>query len=50
MKVSSHDLLPILQSNFTGGDIRAIEHPALATVHTLMLREHNRIAGKLLTD
>jgi peroxidase len=45
MKTSAHNLLPIINSNFTGGDIRAIEHPALSVIHTLFVREHNRIAG-----
>jgi hypothetical protein len=46
MKTSNNSLLPVINSNFTGGDIRATEHPALSVIHTLWLREHNRmIAG-----
>jgi peroxidase len=46
MLMSAFDLLPIINSTFMGGDRRVLEHPALATIHTLFVREHNRIAGK----
>ena len=50
MKIAEGGLLPEIatagvpedEPERTGGDVRALENPALLSVHTVWLREHNR--------
>jgi peroxidase len=44
LATSAGSLLPIIDGAFKGGDIRALENPALGSLQTVFLREHNRIA------
>ncbi len=43
---------PIRNSNkhFVAGDVRANENPLLATLHTIFVREHNRLCDELLAE
>ena len=41
---SGQGLLPIINGAFKAGDSRALENPALGSMHTLFVREHNRVA------
>jgi len=44
LATSGVSLLPIVSGAFKAGDTRALENPALGTIHTMFVREHNRIA------
>lgn len=49
MKVSAGDLMPTdAQGQFLAGDKRSNENIGLASMHTLWVREHNRLADELV--
>lgn len=49
--MSESDLMPEdANGQYMSGDIRANENPGLTSMHTLWVREHNRIADELATQ
>jgi len=44
LATSGPSLLPVVNGAFKAGDTRALENPALGSMHTLFMREHNRVA------
>ncbi len=51
LKTSSGNLLPFDTDgqNFLAGDVRAEENAELTSIQTLFLREHNRVAGQIVS-
>jgi peroxidase len=47
LKTSAGDNLPIVDSQFVGGDVRAAENPDLTSLDVLFVREHNYWVGQL---
>lgn len=47
LKTSDGNLLPFVNGGFQAGDIRVNENPELLSLHTLFLREHNRLADRI---
>lgn len=47
LKTSEGNLLPVEDSMFVAGDIRASENPELMSLQTLFMREHNRLAEEI---
>ena len=45
--INAEDYLPKLDGEYAAGDVRARENPGLSSLHTIFVREHNRIASTL---
>ena len=44
------DAVGVGPKHFIAGDVRANENPLLATIHTLFVREHNRLATEIAAE
>lgn len=47
LKSSEGNLLPLENGFFVAGDVRANENVVLTSLHTLFMREHNRLAARI---
>ncbi|WML91261.1 peroxidase family protein [Thiothrix lacustris] len=47
MLMSAGDMMPMENNQFMAGDVRSNENIGLASMHTLWVREHNRLADEL---
>ena len=56
LEISEGNLMPVItepgrdQGHFDAGDERANEHAGLTSMHTLWMREHNRVADELSNE
>ena len=50
LATSGDDMLPFDGSSFVAGDVRANENVALTSMHTIFMREHNRLVDELAAE
>ena len=50
LATSDGDMLPLDGGHFVAGDVRANENVALTSMHTIFMREHNRLVDELAEE